>query len=40
VIGLGGSAVALGVTDGLVGLQMASGVAGGFVWSWVAMMVS
>jgi hypothetical protein len=35
--GLGGSGVALGLTDGLVGLQMASGAAGGFVGSWVAI---
>jgi hypothetical protein len=33
--GLGGSGVALGVTDCLVGLQVASGAAGGFVGSWV-----
>jgi hypothetical protein len=32
-----GSGVALGVTDGLVGLQMASGAAGGLVGSWVAI---
>jgi hypothetical protein len=34
---LGGSGVALEVTDGLVGLQMASGAGGGLVGSWVAM---
>jgi hypothetical protein len=35
--GLGGSGVALGVTDGLVGLQMALGAVGCFVGSWVTL---
>jgi hypothetical protein len=37
---LGCHGSALGVTDGLLGLQMASGAAGGFVGSWVAMGVA
>jgi hypothetical protein len=36
-VGLWKSGVALGITDDLVGLQMASGAAGGLVGSWVAM---
>jgi hypothetical protein len=34
---LGGSGVALGYTDSLVDLQMASGTVGGFMGSWVTM---
>jgi hypothetical protein len=34
---LGGSGVALGVTNGIVGSQMASGAAGGPMGSWAAM---